>query len=1257
MEGSMIYSWVVSRNILEGILSQRVMILDGAMGTMIQRYKFTEADYRGERFANHPRDVKGNNDLLVLTRPDVVRDIHRAYLLAGADIIETNTFSATRIAMADYAMEDWVPEINRQAAKLAREAVAEVEQEMPGRKCFVAGALGPTNRTASLSPDVNRPGYRAVTFKELRENYYEQASALLDGGVDLLLVETIFDTLNAKAALMAIEDLFEAKGDRWPVMISVTITDASGRTLSGQTVEAFWNSVRHAKPFSVGINCALGPKEMRPYIEELSALADCYISCYPNAGLPDPLSPTGFPETPETLAPQVLDFVNSGWINILGGCCGTTPDHISAIAKAIAGKPPRVVKPKPQSVMRLSGLEPLNIDANSGFILIGERTNVTGSPKFARLIKEGNIEAAVQIAAQQVQAGANILDVNVDEGMIESEKVMVEFLNTLASEPEISRVPIMIDSSKWSVLEAGLQCLQGKGIVNSISLKDGEEEFLRKARLIQKYGAAVVVMAFDEQGQADNFPRRIEICERAYRLLTEKVHFDPVDIIFDPNILTVATGMTEHANYAVDFIEAVRWIKKHLPGAKTSGGLSNISFSFRGNNTVREAMHTAFLYHAIQAGLDMAIVNAGQLAVYEEIEPELKEAVEDVILNRREDATERLIQLAEKIKSQTTGASSTTHQEKESWRSLPVQKRLEYALVKGIDEFIEQDTEEARKIYSKPLDVIEGPLMDGMKIVGDLFGAGKMFLPQVVKSARVMKKSVAYLLPFMKQTADTETEQKQKSNKPKIVLATVKGDVHDIGKNIVGVVLACNNFEVIDLGVMVPCEQILDRAIKENADLIGLSGLITPSLDEMIHVAQEMQRLKMQIPLLIGGATTSRAHTAVKIAPHYDHPVVHVIDASRVVGVAGQLLNPEQKKEFVQQLQEDYQRLREEHSGRKKTSQLLSIEAARQNAFRPTFEEAPPIPEFFGTQEIQNVSLETLAEYIDWSPFFHAWEIRGRFPKLLDDPKHGQQARELYHDAQKMLNHIIKNNLFQARGILGFWPVKRIGDDVQLYSQNGQPLTRFHFLRQQHPRTDGAPNYCLADFIAPHDSPISDSIGAFAVTTGHGVDEAARAYEAKHDDYSALLIKALADRLAEAFAEYAHKLARLIWGYGKHETLDLQSLIREEYRGIRPAPGYPACPDHTEKWILFDLMNVPQATGITLTESLAMHPASSICGLYFSHPESKYFAVGRIGKDQVEDYAARKNMTISEVEKWLRPNLDYDPDARLVQPCLPGVRV
>jgi 5-methyltetrahydrofolate--homocysteine methyltransferase len=1242
---------------LEGILSQRVMILDGGMGTMIQQYKLSESDYRGERFANHPKDLKGNNDLLVLTQPDVVRDIHRAYLLAGADIIETNTFSATRIAMADYAMEDWVPEMNRQAAKVAREAVAEVEREMPGRKCFVAGALGPTNRTASLSPDVNRPGYRAVTFNELRENYYEQASALLDGGVDLLLVETIFDTLNAKAALMAIEDLFEAKGCRWPVMISVTITDASGRTLSGQTVEAFWNSVHHAKPFSVGINCALGPKEMRPYIEELSALADCYISCYPNAGLPDPLSPTGFPETPETLAPQVLDFVKSGWINILGGCCGTTPDHIRAIAKAVAGQPPRIVKPKPQSAMRLSGLEPLNIDTSSGFILIGERTNVTGSPKFARFIKEGNIEAAVQIAAQQVQSGANILDVNVDEGMIDSEKVMVEFLNTLASEPEISRVPIMIDSSKWSVLEAGLQCLQGKGIVNSISLKDGEEEFLRKARLIQKYGAAVVVMAFDEQGQADNFQRRIEICERAYSLLTEKAHFDPVDIIFDPNILTVATGMAEHANYAVDFIEAVRWIKKHLPGAKTSGGLSNISFSFRGNNTVREAMHTVFLYHAIQAGLDMAIVNAGQLAVYEEIEPELKEAVEDVILNRREDATERLIQLAEKIKSQTTGASSTTHQEKESWRSLPVQKRLEYALVKGIDEFIEQDTEEARKIYNKPLDVIEGPLMDGMKIVGDLFGAGKMFLPQVVKSARVMKKSVAYLLPFMQQETDSSTQANQPRHKPKIVLATVKGDVHDIGKNIVGVVLACNNFQVIDLGVMVPCEQILDRAIKEKADLIGLSGLITPSLDEMIHVAQEMQRLKMQIPLLIGGATTSRAHTAVKIAPHYDHPVVHVIDASRVVGVAAELLNPEHKNEFIRSLQEDYKRIREEHSGRKKTSQLLPIEAARQNAFRPTFQESPPIPEFFGTQEIQNVSLATLAEYIDWSPFFHAWEIRGRFPKLLDDPKHGQQARELFNDAQKMLDHIIKNNLFQARGILGFWPAKRIGDDVQLYSQNGQPLTRFHFLRQQHPRTDGAPNYCLADFIASHDTNIPDAIGAFAVTTGHGVDEVARTYEAKHDDYSALLIKALADRLAEAFAEYAHKLARQIWGYGKHESLDLQALIREEYRGIRPAPGYPACPDHTEKWTLFDLMNVPQTTGITLTESLAMYPASSVCGLYFSHPDSKYFAVGRIGKDQVEDYAARKNMTINEVEKWLRPNLDYDPEAKLVQPCLPGVRV
>jgi 5-methyltetrahydrofolate--homocysteine methyltransferase len=1216
---------------LEKLLTERIVILDGAMGTMVQQHRLKEADFRGERFANHRKDLKGNNDLLVLTRPDVIEGIHRDYLEAGADLIETNTFNSTSISQADYGLEELAYELNLEAARIARRAV-EAEKARSGRTPFVAGALGPTNRTASLSPDVNNPAYRAVTFDQLVEAYHEQARGLLDGGVDVMLVETIFDTLNAKAAFFALEKIFEERNVRLPVMISVTVTDASGRTLSGQTVEAFWNSIAHVRPLSVGINCALGPKEMRSYVEVLSKIATCYISCYPNAGLPDPLSPTGFPETPDSMAPQVREFAANGWINILGGCCGTTPDHIRAMARTVRELPPRPV-PRIAPTLRLSGLEPLEMSATVPFLMVGERTNVTGSPKFAKLIKADDFDAALAVARQQVEAGANVIDINFDEGMLDGEACMTRFLNLVASEPEISRVPVMIDSSKWSVIEAGLKCVQGKAIVNSISLKEGEETFLSQARRILRYGAAVVVMAFDEKGQADTRARKVEICTRAYRLLTEKAGFPPEDIIFDPNILTVATGIEEHNNYAVDFIEAVREIKATLPHCRTSGGLSNVSFSFRGNNPVREAMHAAFLYHAIQAGLDMAIVNAGQLAVYEEIPKDLLERVEDVLLNRRPDATERLVDFAEGLKGQVRDTS----REEEAWRQAPVAERLKHALVKGIVDHIEADTEEARQQFARPLEVIEGPLMDGMKVVGDLFGEGKMFLPQVVKSARVMKRAVAYLTPFMEAEKAARSDSQAQG---RFLIATVKGDVHDIGKNIVGVVLACNNYEVIDLGVMVPCDQILKAAREHKADIIGLSGLITPSLDEMTHVASEMAREGFDIPLLIGGATTSTAHTAVKIAPHYPHEVVHVIDASRVVGVVNQLLNPEVKPVFTERLKADQERLRNEHAARLQQNPVLPLAEARANA--PALVWDPPDrPAFTGVKEYDSFPLETLVDYIDWSPFFHTWELRGRYPQILDHPEVGVQARELYNDARKLLARIVEEKRYTARGVMAFYPANRVGDDVEVYADESRQrvLETFHFLRQQSVKQKGQPNYCLADFVASKESGLADYIGGFAVTTGIGVDAFAGLFEKQHDDYNAIMAKALADRLAEAFAEWMHREARRQWGYGLREEFTMEQIIGEEYRGIRPAPGYPACPDHTEKWTLFRLLEVTAKTGIELTESLAMTPASSVCGLYFGHPDARYFAVGKIGRDQLEDYQKRKGMPLADLERWLAPIL------------------
>jgi 5-methyltetrahydrofolate--homocysteine methyltransferase len=1217
------------------LLRERIVILDGAMGTMIQTYHLDEAGYRGPHFKLWPRDVKGNNDLLNLTQPHVIEAIHRQYLEAGADIIETNTFNSTAISMADYGMESLVPELNLAGAKNARAAADAFMTAHPARICFVAGALGPTAKTASMVSDVNNPAARSVTFDQLAAAYYEQARALLDGGVDILLVETVFDSLNSKAALFAIATLFEEAGRRLPVMLSFTITDLSGRTLSGQTVEAYWNAVSHFPLLSIGINCALGPKEMRPFIGELSRLAPICVSAYPNAGLPDPLSPTGFPETPESFAPQLADWAAAGWLNIVGGCCGTTPPHIQALADAVRKFKPRL-PPQVQPFLRLSGLEALTIRPDTNFVNIGERTNVTGSPRFSKLILAGKFEEALAIARQQVENGAQIIDVNLDEGMLDGVKAMTHFLNLVASEPEITRVPIMIDSSKWAVIEAGLKCVQGKAVVNSISLKEGEEKFLQQARLVRRYGAAVVVMAFDERGQADSLPRRREICARAYKILTEQAGFPPQDIIFDPNVLTVATGMDEHNNYAVDFLEATRWIKQNLPGAKVSGGISNVSFSFRGNDAVREAMHTAFLYHAVKAGLDMGIVNAGMLGIYEEIPKDLLELVEDVLLNRRPDATERLVKFAESVKKKEKGETLV-----DEWRQGTVEDRLAHALVKGIVDFIEADTEEARQKLGRPLLVIEGPLMAGMSIVGDLFGSGKMFLPQVVKSARVMKKAVAWLLPFM------EAEKKAGGAAPqaqgKILMATVKGDVHDIGKNIVGVVLACNNYEIIDLGVMVPCEKILQTARELKVDMIGLSGLITPSLDEMAHVAREMKRQNFSLPLLIGGATTSKAHTSVKIAPHYDQPVVHVVDASRAVGVAGQLINPALHPAFARQNREDQEKIRRQHAGQ--AVQLLPIGEARRRGTKIAWKaEDIARPEFTGARVLPSVPLEELAPCIDWSPFFHTWELRGRYPAILDHPKYGAEARALFHDGRQLLDRIVREKLLTARGVYGFFPANSAGDDVEVFSGPARdtPLAAFHFLRQQMDKPAGQPNLCLADFIAPREA-APDFLGLFAVTAGLGADELARQFKAAHDDYNAILTAALADRLAEAFAEYLHRRVRAEWGYGKNENLTVEQLIDEQYRGIRPAAGYPACPDHTEKQTLWKLLDVEHNTGIKLTESGAMWPASSVSGLYFAHPKAQYFAVGKLGRDQVLDYQRRKGLDLPAVEKWLGPYLNYEP--------------
>ncbi len=1227
---------------IEQELQKRILIIDGAMGTMIQRYQLEEKDFRGERFRNHHSDLKGNNDLLNITRPDIIKAIHAEYLDAGADIIETNTFSTQRISLADYHLEELAYELSFEGAKIAREVADEYIKKNPEKPRFVAGAIGPTNRTASLSPDVNDPGFRAVTFDDLAEAYYEQVRGLVDGGSDVLLVETIFDTLNAKAALFAINRYASFTGIKLPIMISGTITDASGRTLSGQTVEAFWNSIRHANLLSVGLNCALGAKDMRPHLEELSQKADVYISAYPNAGLPNEFG--AYDEVPHETAHLVEDFLQSGFVNIVGGCCGTTPDHIKCIAEKAAKYPPRQ-KPVIEPFMRLSGLEAVTITPESIFVNVGERTNITGSPKFSKLILAENYEEALTVARQQVEGGAQVIDINMDEGMIDSEAVMVKFLNLVASEPDISKLPIMVDSSKWTVIEAGLKCLQGKGIVNSISLKEGEEKFKEYAQKIMNYGAAAVVMAFDENGQADNYERRIEICKRSYNILVNELGFPPQDIIFDPNILTVATGLEEHNNYAVDFINATRWIKQNLPMAKVSGGVSNISFSFRGNNVVREAMHSAFLYHAIQAGMDMGIVNAGMLEVYEQIPKDLLELVEDVLLNRRPDATERLVEFADKVKSK--GKEIVRDEE---WRKAPVEERLSHALVKGIIEYLDADVEEARQQADKPLEVIEGPLMNGMNIVGDLFGAGKMFLPQVVKSARVMKKAVAYLLPFIEAEkarviSSGEGVGDERKNAGKVLMATVKGDVHDIGKNIVGVVLACNNFEVIDLGVMVPAQRILEEAKKQKVDIIGLSGLITPSLDEMVHFAKEMEREGLTIPLIVGGATTSRIHAAVKIDPNYSGPAIHVLDASRSVTVCSSLMNKEKRSEYISGIKEEYAKAREAHLNKRTDKKFMPIKEASAQKFQISVDgDIAPKPTFLGTKTIKDFPLENLLPYIDWTPFFHTWELRGSYPKIFNDPFVGAEAKKLFDDAQVLLQEIVSKKLLQANAVIGFWPANAVGDDIELYTDETrtQVLDTIYTLRQQAEKPKGEPYYALADFIAQKDTGIADYWGGFAVTAGLGCDELVAKFEADHDDYNSIMAKALADRLAEAFAEKMHELVRReYWGYAKDEHLSSEDMIKEKYQGIRPAPGYPACPDHTEKWTLFKLLDAEKNTGMYLTESLAMMPASSVSGFYFAHPQSKYFGLGKITKEQVEDYAERKKMPINEVERWLSPNLGY----------------
>ncbi|MBX3174454.1 MAG: methionine synthase [Gemmatimonadaceae bacterium] len=1221
--------------------AKRLLVIDGAMGTMVQTYGLTEADYRGARFADWATDLKGNNDLLILTRPDVIGDIHRAYLAAGADIIETSTFNSTRVSMADYGMQEIVRELNVEGARLAR-AVCDEFETKDGRPRWVAGVLGPLNRTASLSPDVNDPGKRNITFAELVEAYSEATEGLLDGGSDVILIETIFDTLNAKGAIFAVEQVFERRGERVPVMISGTITDASGRTLTGQTTEAFWNSVMHARPFSVGLNCALGAKDLRGYVQELSRIADCYVTVHPNAGLPNEMG--GYDETPDYTSSILKEFAEAGLVNVVGGCCGTTPAHIKAIADAVRPLPPRKIPEVPKR-LRLSGLEPLTIGPDSNFVNVGERTNVTGSKKFAELIIGGHYDQALEVARQQVEAGAVIIDINMDEGMLDAEAAMTRFLNLVASEPAISKVPVMIDSSKWNVIEAGLRCVQGKGIVNSISLKEGEAEFVRQARLVRHYGAAVIVMAFDEQGQADTVERKVAICERAYRILTERVGFPPQDIIFDPNIFAIGTGIEEHNGYAVAFIEAAQQIKQRLPHARISGGVSNVSFSFRGNNPVREAIHSVFLYHAVKAGMDMGIVNAGALVLYEDIPAGLRERVEDLVLNRRADATERLLSVADDAKGQATKKKADL-----SWREGPVHERLRHALVHGIADFVVDDTEEARHLYERPIEVIEGPLMDGMNVVGDLFGAGKMFLPQVVKSARVMKRAVAHLIPYIEAEKAANPESRSKG---RIVMATVKGDVHDIGKNIVGVVMQCNNFEVIDLGVMVPCAKILEAARAHDADLIGLSGLITPSLEEMAFVASEMQREGWSVPLLIGGATTSKVHTAVKIEPNYASPVVHVLDASRAVGVATSLTSDAGRENFARETREEYEQIRRDRAARQRDVKRQTIEQARSNKLRLEWDGDAPTPSFEGVRVLDDFPLQELVPRIDWTPFFQTWELAGSYPSILDDAVVGEAARNLFRDAREMLERIVDERWLKARAVVGFFEahsddaeqiiVKRPAEGWVLEDATARVQT----IRQQMVKADGRPNLALADFVAPDARGVRDWIGSFVVTTGIGLDEKVAEFEAANDDYSSIMVKALADRLAEAFAERLHeKVRRELWGYAPNEHLDNQAIIREQYQGIRPAPGYPACPDHTEKRTIFDLLDAERRAGVHLTESYAMHPASAVAGWYFWHPQAQYFGVGKIEQDQVQAYAERKGVALSEAERWLSPILNYDRAVR-----------
>lgn len=1226
---------------LKKILEEKILVLDGAMGTMIQNHNLTEKDFRGERFKDYQHDLKGNNDLLSITQPDIIKGIHRAYFEAGADIIETNTFNANSISQADYQMQDLAYELNYESAKIAKEVAEEFNSKDKSKQRFVAGALGPTNKTLSLSPNVNDPGYRAVTFDEIASAYYNAAEGLIDGGADIILIETIFDTLNAKAAIFAVEKLLNEKSLNVPVMISGTIVDNSGRTLSGQTVEAFFISVSHSKHLvSVGLNCALGAKQMRPFVEDLSNVSDKFLSVYPNAGLPNEMG--GYDETPQIMAEVLEDFLKSRFVNIVGGCCGTTPDHIRKISEIAKNYKPRIIKPR-EPYLKLSGLESVVLRPDSNFMNIGERTNITGSKKFERLIKENKFDEALSVARSQVEGGAQVLDINMDEGMLDSEQAMTKYLNLIGSEPDIAKLPIMIDSSKWSVIEAGLKCLQGKGIVNSISLKEGQDVFKEQAIKVLNYGAAVIVMAFDEKGQADTFERRIEVCKRAYDILTKEIGFPPQDIIFDPNILAIATGIEEHNNYAVDFIEAARWIKQNLPHAKVSGGVSNLSFSFRGNDAVREAMHSSFLFHAIKAGMDMGIVNAGQLEVYEEIQKDLLEKVEDVIFNRRQDATERLVEFAETIKKK-----DKTEEKKDEWRSLDVDERLKYALVKGIVEFIDLDVEEARLKYSQPLEVIEGPLMAGMNVVGDLFGAGKMFLPQVVKSARVMKKAVSILEPYMTEALPKILPAGVDSGGASILLATVKGDVHDIGKNIVGVVLSCNNYNIIDLGVMVHSEKIIQTAIDKKVDIIGLSGLITPSLDEMIHVAKEMERRGLKIPLLIGGATSSRIHTAVKIDPNYSGPVVHVLDASRSVPVVSDLLNEniDERRKFAQDIKTEYLNLREDYIKRKSGKNLISLDKARENKLKINWENgAVKKPAKTGITVLNNFDLNVLRKYIDWTPFFMVWELKGKYPSIFEDENVGAEAKKLFDDANSLLDKVILEKSLTANGVIGLFPANSVGvDDIEIYTDEARSGVKrtLHSLRQQNQKSSGEPNIALADFIAPKETEVKDYIGMFAVTAGIGIEKLIEKFEKDFDDYNKIMIKAIADRLAEAFAEHLHELVRKeYWGYSENENYSNEELIKENYIGIRPAPGYPAQPDHTEKPILFSLLDAEKNSGIKLTESMAMYPAASVCGLYFSHPQAKYFNVGKIEKDQVLDYHRRKGMNLIEIERWLSPILNY----------------